>query len=223
MVAYLQELIASGVPQRQDNLLAELLRAAEDGERLTESEVIATAVLLLDAGFKNTVRLISNGLYLLLRHPDQFGRLRAGELSVPDVVEETLRYEGPGKLLVRWAREDIVLHDETIAAGQRVFLVQASANRDLEVFADADTFRPDHRRPRHLAFGHGLHTCLGASLARMQATVALEEAMAVLGPQARLLTEPEWQPALLSRNFGALRVAVDPRAPGNATTGGTPA
>jgi cytochrome P450 len=220
MVGYLRDLIASGVPQQQDNLLAELLHAAEDGERLTESEVIATSVLLLDAGFKNTVRLISNALYLLLRHPDQFARLRAGEISVADVVEETLRFEGPGKLLVRFAREDIVLHDVTIPAGQRVFLVNASANRDGEVFADADEFRPHPQPPRNLAFGHGLHTCLGASLARMQATVAITEAITVLGPEARLVAEPEWQPALLSRNFSELKVVVDPRGPAAATSEG---
>lgn len=204
MVGYLEDLIVSGAAQREDTLLAALLRP-ESG--LSRAEVIATAVLLLDAGFKNTVRLISNTLLMLLERPAELARMRAGETSAADVVEEALRVEGPGKLLVRWAREDIALHGTVVPAGQRVFLVQASANRDADAFADPDAFvpgRPDARR--QVAFGHGIHACLGGPLARLQAGVAVAAAVAVLGPDARIAAPPRWQPALLSRNVDALHV-----------------
>ncbi|MBW0118497.1 cytochrome P450 [Pseudonocardia abyssalis] len=207
MVTYLEDLIASGAAQRGDTLLAALLDAEGEDGALSRAEVIATAVLLLDAGFKNTVRLITNTLLVLLGHPAELARLRAGEVSAGDVVEEALRFEGPGKLLVRWAREDLALHGTVVPAGQRVFLVQASANRDADAFADPDAFVPGRADVRRqVAFGHGIHACLGGPLARLQATVAVAEAVAVLGPDARIAEAPRWQPALLSRNVDALRV-----------------
>lgn len=209
MVTYLQDLIASGRATSRDTLLAALLQGEGTPDGLTRAEVIATAVLLLDAGFKNTVRMISNTLLLLLEHPAELARLRAGDVSAADVVEEAMRLEGPGKLLVRFAREDVALHGTVIPAGQRVFLVQASANRDANAFVEPDAFRPGRADVRrHLAFGHGMHACLGGPLARLQATVAVAEAVAVLGPDARLAAPPRWQPALLSRNVDALLVEL---------------
>ena len=206
MVTYLDDLIARTEPKQDGTLLAALLDAEQNGEKLSRSEVVATCVLMLDAGFKNTVRLISTSLWILVEHPELLSAVKADPDLIEPFVEEVLRFDGPGKLLVRWAVEDIEMHGVTIEAGQRVFIVQASANRDESTFPQADVFRLDRETNPHLAFGHGMHGCIGAPLARLQTAAALKTVISLLGPDTHPTTSPSWQPALLSRNIDALKV-----------------
>jgi cytochrome P450 len=153
-------------------LLQAMGLAEEQGDRLSEDELVANANLLLVAGHETTTHLIGNGLLALLRHPDQMKRLRDDPGLVPAAVEEFLRHDGPVQFTHRLAREDVPLGGKTIRRGQFVFLFLAAANRDPAHFPDPD--RLDVTRPvhKHLAFGLGHHFCLGAPLARLEAQIA---------------------------------------------------
>lgn len=192
--AYFRELIGERRARPADDLLSELIRAEDDGHRLTERELIATCVLLLVAGHETTVSLISNAILALLRHPGQLAAVRANPGLAGGAVEETLRYDAPVQLTSRVARGEMQVGGVTAADGAVILLLLAAAGRDPEVFADPDRF--DVFRGRggsggvsggvpgggarggargagdHLAFGAGAHFCLGAPLARLEATVA---------------------------------------------------
>jgi cytochrome P450 len=156
-----------------DDLLTRLVQVEEGGERLSENELIATAVLLLNAGHEASVNGFGNGLVALLADRDQW-RTVAEDLSVvPTAVEEMLRFDSPLHLFERTARADAEVAGVTVSAGQRVAVLLGSANRDPEVFADADRFDATRDPNPHLAFGAGIHFCLGAPLARAEMQTAL--------------------------------------------------
>jgi cytochrome P450 len=191
---YFRELIAARRARPADDLLSELIRAEDDGQRLTEEELIATCVLLLVAGHETTVGLISNAILALLRHPDQLAALRADPELAAGAVEETLRYDPPVQLTGRVARGGMqVGRADPVAApdGALLLLLIAATGRDPEAFPDPDSF--DIRRPagHHLAFAAGPHFCLGAPLARLEATIAVQAF-------AAQVAEPELDPAGLA-------------------------
>ena len=159
-----------------EDLLSSLVSAAdEDGERLTEQEVLATGALVFGAGFETTVNLIGNGAALLFAHPEQRRLLAEDPTLWPNAVDEILRIDSPVQRTGRRATRDTTVHGVPIAAGELVLLVLGAANRDPKVFADPQTF--DVRRPNardHVAFSSGIHFCLGAALARMEGEVALQ-------------------------------------------------
>jgi cytochrome P450 len=170
--AYLCDLIAAKRAAPGDDLLS-VLTASADGDRLAEDELLSTAWLLIVAGHDTTVNLIGNGLVALFRHPDQLARLRADLSLVPAAVEEFLRYDGPVQhTTFRMTTEAVTIGDVEIPAHEQVLVVTAAANRDPGHFAEPD--RLDIARPenRHIAFGHGIHFCLGAPLARLEGDVA---------------------------------------------------
>jgi len=182
--AYFLELIAARRARPGDDLLSGLIRAEEDGQRLSEPELIATCVLLLVAGHETTVGLISNAVLALLRHPDQLAALRADPGLAAGAVEETLRYDAPVQITGRVARGGLRVGDLGVADGAVLMLLLAAAGRDPAVFTDPDRF--DIRRPPgpHLAFAAGPHYCLGAALARLEGAIALREfAARVAGPE----------------------------------------
>jgi cytochrome P450 len=200
--AYFRELIAARRARPAGDLLSELIRAEDDGQRLSEEELIATCVLLLVAGHETTVGLISNAILALLRHPDQLAALRADPELAAGAVEETLRYDPPVQLTARVARggmqvgrgdpDDRGARSDrgdpvtpvTAPDGALLLLLIAATGRDPEAFPDPDSF--DIRRPagHHLAFAAGPHFCLGAPLARLEATIAVQAfATQVTGPE----------------------------------------
>ncbi|MEU9192901.1 cytochrome P450 family protein [Streptomyces hundungensis] len=181
MLTYLRALLALKREQPDDGLLSALVAAGEEGEEgtegeeaLSEDEITSMAFLLVIAGHQTTVNLIANGVHALLTHPDQLAALQADMTLIPGAVEEILRYESPSALAsLRYAAEPVGVGEATVSEGEFVQISLLGANRDPGVFAEPDRF--DIRRAdaaRHLAFGHGIHHCLGAPLARLQAEIA---------------------------------------------------
>ena len=185
--AYFRELIAARRAGPGDDLLTELIRAEDEGSRLTEAELVATAILLLVAGHETTVGLISNAVLALLRHPGQLAALRARPALAPGAVEETLRYDPPVQLTGRVARAPIPIGDVEATNGAMILVLLAATGRDPEVFADPDRFDITRNPTGHLAFAAGPHFCLGAPLARLEAATALTAF-------ARRVTTPELAP-----------------------------
>jgi cytochrome P450 len=189
-----------------DNLMTGLIRAREDEARLSEAEIVATCTLLLFAGHETTANLMASATLALLRHPDQLAALREGRVAPSVAVEELLRYDGPGKAVVRVLAEDVELEGQRMREGQRVFLVLAAANHDPRVFDEPEQLVLDRDPNPHIAFGHGFHYCLGASLARLEAATALPILLNGL-PELQLTGAPlTWQPVFLTRGLQELRV-----------------
>ncbi|MFJ1747353.1 cytochrome P450 [Streptomyces sp. NPDC088116] len=212
MHRYLTELIDSkrGAPA-DDDLLSALIAARDEGDRLSESELVAMAFLLLFGGYDNVASLMASTVLALLTHPDQLAAVRGGELTMDAVTEETLRWNSPAMLAVRrFATEDIRMGGTHVPAGERVWLSWASANRDSERFANPDTFDPCREDTAHLAFGHGSHYCPGAALARMENNIAVTSLiqrfpdLSLAGPAE----EPRWTNSLRSRRLRELPVTL---------------
>jgi cytochrome P450 len=172
--AYLGRLIDAKRAAPDGALISALIEEADDGDRLSEEELVAMAMMLLIAGHETTVNLIGNGVLALLTHPEQRALLRRRPDLLPAAVEEFLRWDSPvHSAPVRFAAEDVEYSGVTIPAGSVVTLSLAAANRDGERFADAEELRADRDASGHVAFGHGLHHCLGAQLARIEGQVAI--------------------------------------------------
>jgi cytochrome P450 len=193
---YFRELIALRRARPADDLLSELIRAEDEGERLTEEELIGTCVLLLVAGHETTVGLISNAILALLRHPDQLSALRADPGLAAGAVEETLRYDPPVQLTGRVARGVLRVGDVRPPDGAVLLLLLAATGRDPQAFVDPDRFDISRGAAGHLAFAAGPHFCLGAPLARLEATIALQAFVArIAGPvldEGRLAYKPNF-------------------------------
>jgi len=186
--AYMGELIAARRRRPGDDLVSALIDPAAS-QPLDDEKAVTTAVMLLVAGFETTVNLIANGFLTLLRHPEELDRLRRDPERVFGLVEEVLRYESPVQFLARTTLAKVELDGVTIPRGAPVVLLLASANRDPARFPLADRFVPDRADNQHLAFGGGIHYCLGAPLARLEAQVALTElARRLVAP--RLVDDP---------------------------------
>jgi cytochrome P450 len=175
MRAFLPDLIAQRRAAHQDDLLSRLVEAEVDGERLTSEEVLGFVQLLLVGGQETTANLINNAVLGFLEHPDQLARLRAAPDLLPCAIEEVLRYRSPVQWMPRATRCDVELHGQVIPAGKLVLPMIGSANRDPKQFHDAGRFDITRDPNPHLAFGHGVHACLGAPLARLEARIALAD------------------------------------------------
>jgi cytochrome P450 len=185
--AYFRELIAARRARPEADLLSELIRAEDDGAKLTEDELIATCVLLLVAGHETTVGLISNAILALLRNPDQLDLLRADPALASGAVEETLRYDAPVQMTGRVVRGGMKVGDVAAPDGALLLLLLAATGRDPEAFGDPDRFDIRRGATGHLAFAAGPHFCLGAPLARLEATIVLQTFVArVLEPELDL-------------------------------------
>ena len=193
LLGYFTEVVTERRRVPQDDLSAALLSAEIDGDRLDDAEVVGFLFLMIIAGNETTAKLLGNALYWLWRNPEQRRSIDADPKLIPRWVEETLRYDGSTQALARTLTADVELHGERLRAGDRVVLLVGSGNRDERVFADADRFDVRRDTGDMLSFGHGLHFCLGAALARLESRVALEEV------QARLRGW-EIDPAGLKRN-----------------------
>ncbi len=187
-----------------DDLMGLMLRAEHEGHTLGEDEIVSNCVLLLFAGHETTTNLLANGLFLLLRHPDQLARLRADPGLAPSAVEELLRVESPVPSTLKIATEDVDLRGAAIRRGDRVLPILSSANRDPRQFPDADTLDLGRRPNRHLAFGWGIHFCLGAPLSRLEATLAFRSVLRRLPHLALASDAPRWRPWLFFRGLEEL-------------------
>ena len=188
------------------DLMSELAGVVETGgDRLTEDELIGTAVLLLNAGHEASVNGAANSWWALFRHPDALARLRTEPGLVPTAIEELLRFDTPAPMFERWVLEDVELHGVTIPRGQELALQFAAANRDPAVFAGADEIVLDRLPNPYLSFGAGIHYCLGAPLAKLEFDVLFERILRRL-PRLELIEEPQWKPRFVLRGLEALRV-----------------
>ncbi len=212
MVDYIRELIAEKRAEPADDLLSALIAVREEDDRLSEDELSSMVYLLLIAGHETTVNLICGGMYALLTHPDQMQLLRAEPDRLPAAVEELLRFDGP--LLVAMpsmTAAPVRIGGVTIPAGEVVLPALLAANRDPKQFSEPT--RLDVTRPpaQHLAFGHGMHHCLGAPLARLEGRIALG-ALIKRFPHLRLAdpdTEPARNPGLMMNGFAALPIVLE--------------
>lgn len=172
---FIRGLIAEKRRNPGDDMLSGLIAAEENGDRLTEDELVSMVFLLVIAGYETTSHLITNGVLALLEHPEQLALLRERPELMESAVEEILRYAGPiHATKPNYATEDVEIRGVTIPKGSMVMPLLGSANRDAEVFEDPDVFNIERTPNRHLAFGFGPHTCLGAPLARMETRIALK-------------------------------------------------
>ena len=196
--------------QPGDDLISALVAAEEAGDRLTHEELLATLTLLFIAGHETTMNLIGNGVYALVRHPDQLQRLKEDPSLVRDAVEELLRFDGPVHLTGRVPTEPIVVGDVSIPAGHQVVTLLAAANRDPAKFHDPDGLdigRPDNH---HLTFSNGPHFCLGASLARLEGQVALATLVRRLDDWTLLTPEPHYREHFVLRGLQSLEIGFTP-------------
>ncbi len=207
--AYLTELITAYRKQPGENLLSQLVRAEADGDKLSEAELLNTCITLLVAGHETSTSLIGNGLYLLLSHPDAWSQLINEPTLLPAAIEEILRYESPVARQPRLMKSEAELGGKTIKAGEMVFQMLNSANRDAEQFDNPDTFDIRRRNHRHLAFGSGIHFCVGAVLARAEGQVVLSTLLR-RAPTMRLVDQiPAWDVEKPnSRMLSELRVLI---------------
>jgi cytochrome P450 len=190
-----------------DDLMSRMIAVEETGDQLTEEEIVSTCTLLLIAGHETTVNLIGNATLAMLRDPDQWAALGADPERASAVVEETLRYDPPVHLVARIAVQDMTIGDTQLVKGDTMLLLLAAAQRDAREFDQPDVFNPNRKPFRHLSFGRGLHYCLGAPLARLEAAVALSAATARF-PGARLVSRPVYKPNVTLRGLASLEVAV---------------
>lgn len=193
----------------RDDLASALLEAEIDGVRLSQPELLGFCFVLIVAGNDTTTNLIANGAVLLARHPEQRKLLVEDPARLPNAIEEMLRLESPAQALPRILRRDATLHGVEIPAGALVRLVWGAANRDPREFAGAERFDVARPMRRHLGFGHGVHFCLGAHLARLEARVAFEELLARL-PDYALERCPGWRRSIWARAHDAVPVAFTP-------------
>ncbi|EDY42776.1 cytochrome P450 family protein [Streptomyces sp. SPB074] len=225
MRGYLAELIHRKRRDLGDDLISALIQAADDGEHLSENEAAAMAFILLFAGFETTVNLIGNGILALLRHPGQRAGLQEALRTAPDRgdallssgIEELLRFDGPVELATwRYATEPFTLAGRDIRAGDPVLVVLAAADRDPDRFPAPATLDLTRRDNQHLGYGHGIHYCLGAPLARLEGKTALARLLTRL-PDLALDADPgelRWRGGLIMRGLRTLPVRFTPSGQG---------
>ena len=198
--AYVRDLVGERRRKPGADLLTDLVQATEDGVRLSEDELVASTVLLLNAGHEASVNAFGNGLVDLLTHPAELGRVVFGAVAVPVAVEEMLRHDAPLQLFERTATAGVELASVPVPAGAKVAALLGAANRDPAVFDDPDRFDVGRNPNPHVGFGMGVHFCLGAPLARVELAVTLERLLA-RWPRLALASEPVRWPTFVLRGY----------------------
>jgi cytochrome P450 len=190
---YLSSMIKERRATPRDDLLTRLVEAEVDGERLSQHEILGFFQLLIVGGQETTGNLINNALLCFMEFPEQLARLRASPELLPSAIEEVLRFRSPVQWIMRTPRKDIEINGALIPRGKLVLAVLGSANRDPKQFPDPDRFDITRDPNPHLAFGHGIHACLGAALARMESRIALTDLLTRVKHFAPATNEP-WPP-----------------------------
>jgi cytochrome P450 len=213
---YIRRLIKIRRGDLRDDLISALITAKEASERLNDDELLSMILLLIVAGHETTVNLIASGMLALLAHPDQLERLRNEPALIKPAVEELLRFTAPVETATeRFAREDVELAGVKIAQGDLVLAAIASANRDESYFVNPDRLDITREPNRHLAFGLGIHFCLGASLARLEGQMAINTLLARTR-DLQLAVDPStlrWRSGLVLRGLKALPVSFTTESP----------
>ncbi|WP_405671193.1 cytochrome P450 [Streptomyces sp. NBC_01530] len=204
---YLRELIAERRKEPGEDLISGLIAAHDEGDRLTEQEMISTCVLLLNAGHEATVNSTVNGWYALFRDPDQLAALRADHSLVPSAVEELMRYDTPLQLFERWVLDDIEIDGTTIPRGAEIAMLFGSANHDPAVFENPGRLDLTRQDNPHISFSAGIHYCIGAPLARIELAASMT-ALLEKAPTLSLAQDPERKPNFVIRGLEGLAVTV---------------
>ncbi|MFL5994478.1 MAG: cytochrome P450 [Streptomyces sp.] len=208
MLGFFTRLLADKRREPADDLLSDLIAVRDEGDRLSEDELMSLAFLILFAGYENTVQLIGNAVLALFQHPAQLDALRKDPARLPAAVEEFLRYEGPALLAIRrFPVEEVTIGGVTIPAGETVWVSPSAANRDPERFPDPDRLDLARDASGHLALGHGIHYCLGAPLARAETEIALAALLERFPDLALAEPTPRWRNSLRARGLLALQVS----------------
>ncbi|MEU9212069.1 cytochrome P450 [Streptomyces sp. NPDC048415] len=202
---YLKELIEARRKEPADDLISGLIAAYDEGDRLTEQEMISTCVLLLNAGHEATVNATVNGWWALFRHPEQLAALRADHSLIPTAVEELMRYDTPLQLFERWVLDDIEIDGTTIPRGAEIAMLFGSANHDPAAFTAPGKLDLTRKDNPHISFSAGIHYCIGAPLARIELAASME-ALLTQAPTLTLTTEPQRKPNFVIRGLEALKV-----------------
>jgi cytochrome P450 len=205
LAAYFRELIAERRAAPRDDMLSGLIAAEEAGDKLTEDELLATCILLLVAGHETTVNLIGNGTLALLRHPEQRKRLQEDPGLITTAVEELLRFDGPVQRTARIPSEDVTFGGKTIGKGEMVMPFIGAADRDPRQFPDPDRLDLGRTDNRHIAFGWGIHFCIGAPLARVEGQIAINTLLK-RQPKLALAATPQHRQSLTLRGLTTLPV-----------------
>ena len=208
LVEYCRRIISQRRIQPKDDLISRLISAEERDAQITELELYALCVQLFVAGQETTTNLIGNGVLTLLKQPGAFQRLRERPELIESAIEELLRYESPVQRVSRIAREELEIHGIRITEGQSVMLMVGAANRDPQQFPNPDSLILDRKPNRHLAFGRGPHTCLGAPLARREAKIAFETLLFRLTNIELSEDDYNWRPTMAMRGLESLEVEV---------------
>jgi len=209
MADYFAVMVRQRRARPADDLLTPLVAALDAGVMASEDELVSNCILLLFAGHETTTNLLANGLYHLVSHPDQLARLRREPSLYPSAVEEIFRFDNPVHGLTRIVIADTAIDGTPVCAGDRVFAFITAANRDPAVHPDPDRLDVARDPNRHLGFGLGIHFCLGAPLARLEATVALPRVVEAF-PAVRVTEQPTWKPLLVLRAMDALAIEYEP-------------
>ncbi|MFD5243999.1 cytochrome P450 [Amycolatopsis sp. NPDC058340] len=204
-VAYFRELAKERRKRPTGDLFSDLVSVSDEGDRLSEGELVITAMLLLVAGHETTTNLIGNGILALLNHPEQHRKLAEDRSKIPNAVEEMLRYDSPVQLTTRLALRDTTIGDETVGEGAQAVVLLGAANRDPRTHERPDRFDVDRPSPRHLALGQGIHFCLGAPLARLEGRT-LFEALLGAGRAFHRTADPVWVKQVTLRGLESLRL-----------------
>lgn len=206
MLAYFHAAVRDYREHPRDGLIGAMLDAEVDGDRLSEDEVVANVIVTMVGGQETTTNLIGNGILSLLRHRDQYDRLRADFSLVPSAVEELLRYESPSQHTARLAPEDVELGGKLIRKRQAVIAVMGAANRDPERFPDPDRLDIGRKDNRHVAFAWASHFCFGAPLARIEGQIVFETMLRRMPGMALAQEQLTWRENLGLRGLTALPV-----------------
>lgn len=208
MAAFFRDLIAQRRRLPRQDVLSQLVHLEDEGDRLTDDELVATCILLLFAGHETTTNHIANGLLALMRFPGQMQALRDDPGLAGAAVEELLRYDGPQGAQVRVVNQPTVLHGKTLAQGDRVFIMLNAANRDPRAFPDPDRVDLHRDGVPHLTFGYGIHLCLGFALARVEGQVAFPKVLQAWREIEPATPRQDWINSLVFRGMKALPVRV---------------
>jgi cytochrome P450 len=207
LMKYFRNLVAQRRTHLKEDLLSSLIIAEEQGNVLSEEELFSNCIGLFIAGHETTTNLIGNGLLALLRAPEQLQKLKDEPALMHSAVEELLRYDSPIQYTARLIKKDIELGGKKIGAGQSVMLMIGATNRDPDQFTDPETLNITRNENHHLSFGHNIHFCIGAALARMEAQISLT-ALLEKAPELRLKsTRLEWQENLAFRGLKSLEIS----------------
>ena len=205
---YFLSIIRSRQGEPRDDIMTRLVQAEEQGDTLSETEMLNMLRLLLIAGNETTTNLIGNGMLALLRHPGELQALRNDPGLIPAAVDELLRYDSPVQMTLRCAVEDCDIHGTPVRAGQDIILLGGSANRDPDAFENPDRLDFNRSKQDHISFGRGIHYCIGAALARLEGRIAIEMLLERFGSLRLLTDRPAFRYSIVLRGLTSLPVGT---------------